>query len=128
MNAQLAQLLSVLKGAGGKAMGMGKQVMQGAQPFLKSAGDVLGKGASGMQSFAKANPMLSGFGVGAAAGMIPPGLGMIELAKLLENQPPEMWDMSKEQLMELLKGRGAISTKAPGMSPTEGFAEQFKKY
>ena len=111
MNAQLGQLLSILKGVGGKAMGMGKQVMQGAQPFLKSAGDVFGKATSGIQNFAAANPMVTGFGLGAIGGATAPTLGVIELAKLLENQPPEMWDMSKEQLMELLKGR------APQMPP-----------
>jgi hypothetical protein len=116
MNAQLGQLLGALKGMGGKAMEM-------AGPTLGGLGGKIGQTGLNLSKEMLKNPMLTGAGAVGAGGM-----GIAALLRMLQGQSEQMPEMSEEDLMKLLMGRGAISTKAPGMSPTEGFAEQFKKY
>jgi hypothetical protein len=112
MNAQLLQLMGMLKQGAAPAIQAGKGLLSGAGGIVgqgaRGLRDVAGPALTGVSKFARANPMAAGgIGIGTAAGA--GGLGLAGLLKLLQGERQEGLDISslegmdEGQIMELLK-------------------------
>jgi hypothetical protein len=105
MNAQLMQLINMLKQGAGPAMEAGKGLLKGAGGMVgqgaRGLRDIAGPALTGVSKFATANPMAAGgIGAGAAAGA--GGLGIAALLRMLQGEQEEMPEMGEELLKTLL--------------------------